>query len=730
MTSSSSVRLETLAVAVPGPFHTPLWYTHPTALRAGIRVKVPLGKREVIGITVTTDHDQGNVSPEKLKAVLEVLDTAPLLTEPLLALADWMQRYYLHEFSSPLLMALPTLLRKGESSQRSAEERIQLTIAGESVDPSQLKRAPKQQRLVEVLQRQNCQTPSALRGQGFDRAVVQTAEKKGLLTTRLEAAPVTAPSGRTLAEPLALSPEQAEVLANLRWNRFAPMLLDGITGSGKTEVYLQAIEQCLQLGKRALVLVPEIGLTPQLEQRFRARFTDKIVALNSGITEKQRLHAWLQAQHGEAAIVVGTRSAVMTPMPDLGIIIVDEEHDISFKQQDGLRYHARDVAMKRAQIEHIPILLGSATPALETLHLATTAKIQHGKLTERAGKGELPAIETIDMRKQPHEQGLSDRLRLRIEAHLSDDNQVLIYLNRRGYAPSWFCQSCGWIADCTFCDSHLTYHRHATMNICHHCGHREPPVLTCPNCHQRHMTAMGTGTERAEDMLSRWFPDVPVIRFDRDAVSSAKQFKAQYERIQQGGATIIIGTQMLAKGHHFEGVTLVGIWDIDNGLFSADLRARERMGQLLTQVSGRAGRGARRGEVLVQTYYPDNPIYEPLLQHDYASFAANLMQEREAMRLPPFGYVAMIRADSPFADRAEHFLIELRNYLTRFKSLGLMGPLPALLGRRAGKHRYMLLVQSQKRSQLHEALTPLHRHYPRQANQVSWHIDIDPAELA
>lgn len=730
MTSLLIESPETVCVAVPGPFSTPLTYACSGPVAAGCRVEVPLGKRTVIGLAVShrPDHD---LDYTKIRAIHRVLDEEPILPADVLSLADWMSRYYLHEFASPYLLALPGALRKGEPARLPSESWLSLTVAGEAMDPAQLKRSEHHQNIMRQLQSVKRLPLSQLRVQGFSRAQVQALEKKRLLELNdvSNHEPVM-PTGETTEIPLSLNAEQVAALEQVSGDRFAPFLLEGITGSGKTEVYLQAIERCLQKGKRALVLIPEIGLTPQTVARFERRFRDRCVILHSGLTDRQRSLAWLQASLGQAAIIIGTRSAVLTPIPDLGLIVIDEEHDASFKQQDTLRYQARDVALKRAQQAKIPIILGTATPSLETLHNALTGRFGHLHLSERAGGARLPAIELVDMRRQQHQQGLSERLMLRIRDHLNDGNQVLLFLNRRGFAPSWFCQSCGWIADCVFCDAHLTYHRHGHTNICHHCGHREAPPKACPDCHSHDLGAMGTGTERAETLLETAFSGVPIIRFDRDIASTRLKFEQQLSRAAEAGPAIIVGTQMLAKGHHFDRVTLVGVWDSDGGLFSADLRAKERMGQLLTQVAGRSGRGERTGEVLIQTYYPDNPIFQPLVAHDYRAFAFGLLEERKKTRLPPFGFVAVIRADSAFAERAEQRLQEMSAYLLSQHPVRVLGPLPALLSRRAGKHRFMLLVQADRRSALHEALVPLHRHYPRQAGQVSWHIDIDPSDLA
>lgn len=715
---------------VPGPFHGPLTYLSHEDIRPGMRCSVPLGRRTVVGVSVDVEPD-ADIDPAKLKFVTAVLDEEPVLTADILQLATWMARYYFYEFSSAFLLALPAMLRKGEAPSVESETLVHLTLEGKHVDPAQLAKAPKQQKIVEYLQRVAPISLKDLKQDSINRAALTPLQKKNLVELKVldEREPIV-PSAHVREEPLHLNKQQVEALAHIGTEGFKPCLLEGVTGSGKTEVYLQAIQRCLERGQRALVLVPEIGLTPQTIKRFERRFSDPIVTLHSGMSDQARQRAWYKARLGRASIVIGTRSAVLTPIPDLGLIVVDEEHDISYKQQDTLRYHARDVAIVRAQRLGIPIVLGSATPSLESLHRALLGHYAHLTLTERAQGQSMPIVETINMRRQRHEAGLSERLALRIREHLSDGNQVLLFLNRRGYAPNWFCSSCGWMADCMYCDAHLTHHRAEKRNICHHCGHQELPVIQCPSCGHAPLQPMGTGTERAEEMLSQWFPGVPIIRFDRDVAGTKNKFEQQLSETENEGAAIILGTQMLAKGHHFERVTLVGLWDIDAGLFSADLRAQERMGQLFIQVAGRSGRGQKRGEVLIQTWYPDHDVFKPLLQHDYRTFAAGLLAERRKAHFPPFGFLAVIRCDSAFAHLAEARLKDMADYLLRSRAVRVLGPLPALLSRRAGKHRYMLLVQSEKRSDLHKFLLPLYEYYPRDAKHVSWHIDIDPVDLA
>ncbi|MCH8532243.1 MAG: primosomal protein N' [Saccharospirillum sp.] len=728
MTTTERPQNRRIDVMVPGPFAGPLSYQwQGPAPEPGMRVKAPLRNKTVVGVVVSSQPAEDS-ELTSLKPLVEVLDAVPLLDDALLKVAAWMGRYYLYDASSPYLLALPATLRKGEPAVTQQEPVLQLTVAGQHLEAEQL-RGTKQREALKIMQARGPATATTLRQWGVERAHWQGLKKKRFVEEASSVTTARAPTGSLSSPPLALTEPQAHALHQLRDKAFNVVLVEGVTGSGKTEVYLQAMARTLAAGKRVLVLVPEIGLTPQTLSRFQQRFTDSLVALHSGLSDRQRHNAWMMACQGEASIVLGTRSAVLTPIPDLGLIVVDEEHDASYKQQDTLRYHARDVAVYRARQLNIPVMLGSATPSLESLHNAQQGRFHHALLPQRASGQKRQRIETIDMRAQTHEHGVSERLRHRIAQHLGSGHQVLLFLNRRGYAPSWFCGHCGWMADCPMCDARLTYHRGRHQLLCHHCGYQTPPVTTCPDCQSKDLLPLGAGTERAEEALTEWFPDIPILRFDRDTVSTEKRLHQQLERANQDGPAILVGTQMLAKGHHFERVTLVAIVDMDAGLFSADYRARERMGQLLVQVAGRAGRGELAGEVVLQSWHPDHPFFEPLLDQDYRRFAEQLLSERQRSGLPPYGFLACLRSDSAYPKQAEDLLGEMASTLLTQPGIRVFGPLPAILSRRAGKHRFILLVQSAKRSQLHSALEPLVRQYSRQQRHLSWHLDIDPLDL-
>lgn len=512
---------------------------------------------------------------------------------------------------------------------------------------------------------------------------------------------------------------------------FQTFLLDGVTGSGKTEVYLRAIEKILQADKQVLVLVPEISLTPQTITRFQERFTVPVVALHSGLSEKQRLAGWCAAKSGEARIIIGTRSAVFTPFAALGLIIVDEEHDQSFKQQDRFRYHARDVAIMRAHHLQIPVVLGSATPSLESLHNALRQRYQHLVLPDRAGKAVMPNYEVIDMRQAAADENLSPRLIEAMRQHLAAGNQVMLFLNRRGFAPVLYCTQCAWIADCKRCDARMVYHQKAKKLQCHHCDSRCAIPTVCGKCEGESLSPIGVGTQRLEQALEKYFPDVPVIRVDRDSTKRKGAMQALLDKIHSNPRAILVGTQMLAKGHHFPNVTLVGIVDADAGLFSADFRAAEQMGQLLLQVSGRAGRAEKPGTVLIQTQHAEHPLLTTLLSCGYHAFAQSLLTEREQAVLPPYSYFAVFRAEAYSDDVATAFLKKLKEWCGSVSSaVTVFGPVSPLLAKRKGLHAQHLLIKSDRRPALQQFLqTILAKMESLPKNQpVKWVLDVDPVE--
>jgi primosomal protein N' (replication factor Y) len=510
-------------------------------------------------------------------------------------------------------------------------------------------------------------------------------------------------------------------------------LLHGITGSGKTEIYLRLIARTLAAGKQALLLVPEISLTPRLEQEFRERFPDTpLVSLHSGLADGARTQHWLQAQSGRAGIVLGTRLAVFAPLPRLGLIVVDEEQDASFKQQDGLRYSARDVAIFRARQSAVPIVLGSATPALETYANALSGRYRLLQLSHRAvPQAQLPLVHSIDMRKHKLEDGLAPQVLEALQERLARGEQSLVFLNRRGYAPVLMCPACDWVSGCKRCSTRMVLHLADRQLRCHHCGASAPVPRHCPSCGNADIHPFGRGTQRLEETLAARFPQARILRIDRDSTRTKGSFARMLGDIQAGRADILVGTQILAKGHDFPNLTLVAVLNADSALFSADYRAPERLFAQLVQVAGRAGRAGLPGEVLIQTQYPRHPLYLALARHDYAGFAQTLLAEREQAGFPPFVFEAVLRAEAAELETALEFLraaIALAGPTPA--GIALYDPVPMTVTRLAGRERAQLLVQSGSRRVMQEYLagwsSKLHALPQR---DVRWHLDVDPIEF-
>lgn len=723
-----------LHIAIPSPLRRRFDYLAPAATVApGCRVRVRFGNRPLVGVVLGA-AEHSNVSSDKLRPVAEVLDSEALLPADILELLDWASTYYHHPIGEVLAAALPVALRQGEPAQPRSLRRYALTEAGRSADPAQLRRAPRQAALLAHLQRLAAPAggDQLAEVEGWQGAMAGL-EKKGWVAVAETPALPQAGAATDTPPPLGAAQQRAVDTVAAAFGRYVGFLLDGVTGSGKTEVYLRLIEQALATGRQTLVLVPEIGLTPQLLERFRHRFAVPIAVLHSGLADGERLNAWLAARAGLAPIVIGTRSAVFTPLPHLGLVIVDEEHDPSFKQQDGFRYSARDVAVVRAQKAGVPIVLGSATPALESLANAATGRYIRLELPERAGSAIHPQLRLLDIRHQRLDGGVSEPLYGLMARHLERGGQVLLFLNRRGYAPVLLCHDCGWVASCLRCDAHLTYHAGQKRIRCHHCGTERAVPQRCGGCGSHDLRPIGHGTERVEEALRARFPDIGIERIDRDATRRKGSLEAKLERVHSGEARLLIGTQMLAKGHHFPDVTLVGIVDADQGLFSADFRAGERMAQLILQVAGRAGRAERPGEVLIQTHHPDHPLLRLLIEQGYGAFAAAALDERRQAELPPYSFLALLRAEAPGAAVPLAFLEEARQLAEGLQPAGVMllGPVPAPMERRAGRYRAQLLLQAGNRAALHRLLDrwlPLLEE-AKTGRKVRWSLDVDPGEM-
>jgi primosomal protein N' (replication factor Y) len=516
-------------------------------------------------------------------------------------------------------------------------------------------------------------------------------------------------------------------------DRFQTFLLDGVTGSGKTEVYLGAIERIAGLGRQILVLIPEIGLTPQLVARFRERLTAPIVVLHSELGDQERLEAWLMAREGRASVVIGTRSAVFVPLKEPGMFIVDEEHDTSYKQQQGFRYSARDLAIVRGQRSGVPVVLGSATPSLEILYNVILGRYQHLLLPHRAGGAAEPTIEVLDVRARPFEDSLSQPLLREISQCLERGEQTLLFINRRGFAPVFLCHRCGWVADCPQCDAHLVYHRAAHRLRCHHCGQEQPVPDGCPQCGDPEQGFLGAGTQRVAQALARHFPKARIARVDRDSMRRTGTLEGVLAGIHAGQIDILVGTQMLTKGHHFPNVTLVGILEADGGLFGADFRASERMAQTVIQVAGRAGRGGRPGRVVFQTHHPEHPLLQSLVQHGYRHFAQAALEERRAAGLPPYTCMALLRAEAAVREPSLAFLQQARDLAGPLLqgSVSVFGPVPAPMERRAGRYRSQLLLESRQRQALQGMLSAWLPQVDKLKSgfRVRWSLDVDPVDM-
>ncbi|WP_240454074.1 primosomal protein N' [Halomonas sp. NO4] len=737
--------IRVLRVAVPTPLRRLFDYraiAPPAAgWQPGLRVRVPFGRRQVVGVVVEC-REQGELPLGELKPVAACLDEAPLPTD-WLWLCRFTARYYQHPLGDTLHQALPVLLRQGRPLAGRVREEWQLTDSARSGDAEGLKRAPRQAELLTMLaQHPHGLATQAVLAQGYSREQLKALAAKGLVARR--ETPRTAadsPAGKhLLGEPaLPLNREQAAALAALHegLEAFHPCLLHGVTGSGKTEVYLQLIESVVARGRQALVLVPEIGLTPQTLARFRRRFQVPIVALHSGLTDHERLDAWEAAASGRAPIVIGTRSAIFTPLARPGAIIVDEEHDGSFKQQEGLRYHARDLAVARAQRHAIPLLLGSATPSLESLHRAQGGDYRHLRLTRRATRHAPARLELVDLRGRPRQGGLIPPVLAAISETLTAGHQVLVFINRRGFAPTLACHACGWLAECEACDARLTLHRQPAMLACHHCDRRRPLPAACPSCGSADLRPLGSGTERTEETLAAHFAEVPVHRIDRDSTRRRDALERMLGEVRRGEPCLLVGTQMLAKGHHLPHVTLVVVVNADAGLYASDFRALEHSAQLLEQVAGRAGRASHPGRVLVQTLHGDDPHLRLLADSGYDALAVQLLAERRAAGLPPFRFLALLRLESPreesAVDLARQAAEALRAWLAeRALAVDCLGPVPAPMERRQGRYHLQLMLAAERRSRLHEATAWLAAWLEATpaARRVRWSLDIDPQTLA
>jgi primosomal protein N' (replication factor Y) len=719
-----------LRVALPVPLPQLFDYLPPThgLVQVGSRVQVPFGRGRRIGIVVADDVASALPSGQ-LKRVTRVLDDAPLFDAELLQTLAWAADYWLGAPGEVYANALPTALREARPLPALGREGWGLTGAGRSALDAGSRRGGSLALLQALAAGPMGADTLAATLPGW-RAAARRLDAAGLIEAQ-ELAAVPPPRVAVAGPPLNDEQQRAVDAVAAAAGSFQPFVLDGVTGSGKTEVYLALIARMLEQGRQTLLLVPEIGLAPQTVRRLRERLGVDIEVLHSNLAEGDRARAWLRARAGPAQVVLGTRSAVFTPLPGAGLVIVDEEHDASYKQQEGFRYHARDLAVVRARTLDVPVLLGSATPSLETLANVEAGRYRRLHLSARASAQRPPAVQVVDMRAQRLSHGLSPALLDAVAECVARGEQALVFRNRRGYAPVLLCHACGWHAECTRCDKPMTLHAGRRLLLCHHCGRQQPVPVACPDCGAGELWAQGHGTERLQEALLARFPDVPVLRVDRETTRRRDAFERLLDGLDAGGAAILVGTQMLAKGHDLAQLTLVAIVGVDEALHSLDFRAAERLAQLVVQVAGRAGRARKPGRVVLQTHHPDHPLLRLLLQQGYAATAAELLAERRLLQLPPYAYQVLLRADAASREPVDAFLGAAQAALPDDPALRVSGPMPAPMPLRAGRHRGQLLLESDLRASLHRMLRQWQAQLAAlpQARRVRWSLDVDPIDL-
>lgn len=718
-----------IQVTIPGNIFDYLDYLAPEyTVEIGMRVIVKLRNKDVIGLV--SGRAQVDNLPYKLRPIEKLIDGHAILPPELLKLAHWISDYYQSPLSEVLRAMLPKKVRLGmpltlpTTSYYNLIKQDTSTLSGK-----------KQLELVDFVTKQKTEVSwELLKQQGFSKAPLQTLLNKNILIETKS--PITPPCSSQTYPPLELNEEQLHVVDTISQalDTFQTYLLFGITGSGKTEVYFHIMEKVLSSDKQVLILVPEIGLTPQFIQRVFNRFNHPVATLHSNLNDTERLTNWLWCSQNQARIVIGTRSAVFTPLANLGLVIIDEEHDLSFKQQDGVRFSGRDVAIKRAYDKNIPVILGSGTPALETLYNAESGKYKMLKLTKRARASEPVYFRIADLRNQKTIDGICNLSLARIKAHLEMGNQVMVFINRRGYAPIIICHQCAWMADCQHCSAHLTIHAKQNVMRCHHCGYTRRIPNICESCQSPELIPVGAGTERIHQYLSTCFPDYKTVRIDRDTTKGKMSLQKALQEVDQGKVDILVGTQLLAKGHHFKKLNLVVVVDADAGFFSQDFRALERLGQTLIQVAGRAGREGK-GEVVVQTHQPDDSKLNTLIQKGYQTFGMQLLTERETYLWPPYSFLALCRARGSSPQKIEQFFIEIKRLLNKIEPhLILLGPAPAPMERKAGEFQLQLLIRSGNRAILLSALKNLRQNLRSKEQQslissLKFSIDMDPLDL-
>ncbi|GAB2198599.1 primosomal protein N' [Sessilibacter sp. MAH4] len=701
----------------------------------GCRVEVPFGKkngRTLIGIIVGTKEITLNEPNSKLKAIHRFIDETPIIDAATIELCQWVANYYHHSLGETLTTALPKKIRLGEVIELQKEEYWLPTTESFGLSDTALKNAPKQKSALDYIKKFQ-PSKESLKNTDINSAILKALESKHLIKKTVRENNKQKPE--LLPEPFILNDEQKHVINNLVLEKFQVHLLQGNTGSGKTEIYFQAIGKILASGQQALVLIPEISLGPQTISRFQERFKANIVALHSSLNDTERAQNWLSAKNTQADIIIGTRSSIFTPAPNLGLIIIDEEHDLSFKQQDGLRYNARDIALVRAQKLNIPVILGSATPSFESLLNADKDRFKKLLLTQKAATSFEPKIELEDLKNQLIFEGLTEKSLAAIDHTLQKNQQALVFLNRRGFAPALMCHHCGWISKCKHCDRNLTLHHYPKHLHCHHCDYQKPVYHQCPSCFSPELIDVGIGTEKLEVFLKNRFPSVSIMRVDRDTTQTKNAFDDLITKINQGEPCILVGTQMLVKGHHFPNMTLVVVANADSGLLSGDFRGLEKTAQILVQVAGRAGRAQKQGHVLIQTHHPDHPLFHDLFSLGYDHFAQLQLQDRYLTEMPPYTHLAILAAESENSYSAEQFLSNVRQVfqtnLPPSSTLQILGPMPATLEKIKNRFRHFIQLKAKSRAELHHTLSASLGQIEKLPGQhkLRWSLDIDPQEL-
>lgn len=716
-------------IALNRPLRRLFDYSIPDGLHLvpGQRVLIPFGRQQATGLVVET-----GVQPPPgitIKPVILALEDWPPLPAETFTLLSWASDYYQHPLGECLFTALPAALRKGRPAEAKPEYWWTALGTEKELPPN----AHKQRALINWLaEREAGASDRDIIQAGYSRAQIRALQDKNLIQSSIRRAKYEVAAGPDLDDRVPTLSDAQQAAANELagpGGEFSASLLYGITGSGKTEIYLHYLKEHLGSDKQALVLVPEINLTPQTVARFRNYFGDRIVVWHSALNDGERLSTWLKIRNGEPVILIGTRSAVLLPFTKLAAIIVDEEHDSSYKQGEGFRYSGRDVAVYRARLNECPVILGSATPSLESYHNALQQKYRLIRLEERAGEAQPPIISLLDIRSRPLEGGISQPALDAIRKTVESGQQALVFVNRRGFAPVMMCFDCGHMVECPRCDTRLTYHRRDRAMRCHHCDFQTAASDHCPNCQSEAFKPIGQGTERTEDVLAAALPDTPIVRVDRDSTQRKGSIKNILNAVNTGKPCVLVGTQMLAKGHDFPGVTLVVVVNADGGLFSVDFRAPEQLVQTLLQVSGRAGRGKVPGKVLVQTCHSDHPLLKTLCHGRYLDMADQLLAERETGQLPPFRAMAIFRAEADSMEKSLQVLDAIKP-LTQAPGIEAWGPLPALIARRADRHRSQLIINAGNRKRLNYLLKGICEQLDQQKlpGNLKWMIDVDPQE--